>query len=441
MTGVVEDLAATAVGLRPRASAPPAQRWARRAFIDWLGVTLGGADELPARALRIGSELDGTGQCRIVGRTERAPAAMAALVNGTAAHTLELDDIYAPGLYHPGSPTIAAALAVADRRNLDLRRLLRAVVIGFEVGCRVAADLGPTHYAHWHTTGTAGALGAAAAAADLADADAPTIANALALAATTCGGLQQTFRSDAAGKPLHAGAAAQAGVVAAVAAGGGLTGAADVLEGPAGLAAGTGSTADWSASRAAPGDALAVERITVKPYQCCGHTFAAIDGALQLRGQGGGPIEKVDEVLVETYSTAIATAGIAAPTSLAERRFSLPHVVAAALTHDPTRPFDPGIAPDAALRTLSERVRLVADPGFDDRFPARRGARVTVLAGGQPHTAEVLDRSGSPEAPLDDRRLGEKFVAASGLGERAVAVLDRLEATEPGTAVRALDLG
>jgi 2-methylcitrate dehydratase PrpD len=436
VTGVVHALGAMAVGLRERACGAEAQRWARRAFVDWLGVTLGGAGELPARALWAGLDLDGYGPSRIVGRAERAPAPLAALVNGTAAHTLELDDIYAPGLYHPGAPTIAAALAVADQRDLDLGRLLRAVVVGFEVGCRVAQDLGPTHYAHWHTTGTAGALGAAAAAADAAGADATTVANALSLAATTCGGLQQTFRSDAAGKPLHAGAAAQAGVVAAAAARSGLSGAPDVLEGPAGLAAGTGTTTGWDVSRASPDDVLAVERITVKPYQCCGHAFAAIDAALGLRTAVAG--RTIDEVVVETYATAIATAGIAAPESLAERRFSIPHLVAAALSH---KRFDPGVVPDGPLLALTRRVRLLPAREFDERFPSRRGARVSVRTGSDLHHVDVPDRSGSPESPLDDERLAGKFVAASGLGERAVALLSALRRADPATRLRDLDLG
>jgi 2-methylcitrate dehydratase PrpD len=431
VSGVVEELAGSAVALRDRASGAEAQRWARRALVDWLGVTLGATEELPVRSLVLGLELGEEGPSRIVGRAERAPAPLAALVNGSAAHTLELDDIYAPGLYHPGAPTIAAALAVADQRDLDLGRVLRAVVVGFEVGCRVAADLGPTHYAHWHTTGTAGALGAAAAVADLTDADAATIANALALAATTCGGVQQTFRSDAAGKPLHAGAAAQAGVVAAAAARGGLSGATDVLEGPAGFAAATGTATDWAHSRTAPGDTLAIERITVKPYQCCGHAFAPIDGALRLRTEISG---EIDEITVETYGTAIATAGILAPVSLAERRFSIPHLVAAALAGET---FDPGVEPDEPLRALTRKVRLVADPEVDARFPARRGARVTVRAGSGTHTADVPDRSGSPEAPLDDARLRDKFVAASGRGD---VLLKALDAAGPDTPVRDLDL-
>src|SRR5204863_4915935 len=138
--------------------------------------------------------------------------------------------------------------------------------------------LGASHYRHWHTTGTAGAVAAAAAVGDVMELDASQLAHALALAATTAGGLQQTFRSDAGGKPLHAGAAAQAGVVAVAAARGGVTGAGDVLEGPAGFAAATGTATDWAACRAGTDRPLAIEQVTVKPFACCGHAFAPIDG-------------------------------------------------------------------------------------------------------------------------------------------------------------------
>lgn len=438
-TGVVEALAGQAVAHRARMAEPDVQGWARRAFVDWLGVALGGSTGLPARALLAGL-LPAAGPSRVIGSTERVAPSVAAMVNGAAAHTQELDDIYAPGLYHPGAPTVAAALAVADRVDTSVGRLLRAIAVGYEIGCRVAADLGPAHYAHWHTTGTAGALGAAAAVADLHDADVPTFANALSLAATMCGGVQQTFRSDAAGKPLHAGAAAQAGVVAAAAAAGGLTGALDVLEGPAGLAVATGTDTQWQSSLAVWDEQPAIARITVKPYQCCGHAFAPIDAALSLRDRVRGAA--VDEIVVETYSAAVAVAGIAEPVSLAERRFSIAHLVSTALTHDPAQPFDPGVEPDAELRTLTRRVRLVVDREFDERFPSRRGARVTVSVNGDRYSAEVPDRSGSPEKPLDDEQLRAKFVTASGLGPaQAADLLDRLAATEPSRPVRALDLG
>ena len=159
---VASSLAQHAVELRQ--TVPPAAT--DDAIVDWFGVAIGGSSTVPARAIAAGmSPLTGTS--RVVGTHERAAPSVAALINGTAAHALELDDIYAPGLFHPGAPTIAAALALADQQGSSMPDFRTAVMVGYEVGCRVARDLGPAHYAHWHTTGTAGSIGAAAAAATL----------------------------------------------------------------------------------------------------------------------------------------------------------------------------------------------------------------------------------------------------------------------------------
>ena len=407
--GVVAHLARRALELRPQPLSAAVEAAARNALVDWLAATVGGSAEPIVLALLDGLE-PGTGSSRIVGHDLRAVPSLAALVNGTAAHTLELDDIYAPGLFHPGAPVIAAVLAVADQLGVTFGRLLRAVVVGYEVGGRLSADLGPTHYRHWHTTGTAGAVAAAAAVADLYELNEERLAHALSLAATTCGGVQQTFRSDAAGKPLHSGAAAQAGVVAAAAARGGVTGAADVLEGPAGFAAATGTTTAWAASRSNGAGPLVIERITVKPYQCCGHTFAAIDAALELRA-AGIDLARIEQIEIDTYSAAVTTAGIAAPSTDAERRFSLAHLVVTGLALGAGDMFSDAAASDPTVQRLVPRVHLAVDEEYDARFPARRGARVRVVfADGGEKMCDVPDRSGSPERPLSAGRLADKFV-------------------------------
>jgi 2-methylcitrate dehydratase PrpD len=439
---VVGALAECAVRVRRAGVSAVVEAAARNAFVDWVAVTLGGSDQPIVTALLDGLE-PGPGSSRVVGRGLRTMPSLAALVNGSAAHTLELDDIYSPGLFHPGAPVVAAALAVADQHDVTFSRLLRAIVVGYEVGGRLSTDLGASHYRHWHTTGTAGAVAAAAAVGDLVDLDSTRLAHALALAATTTGGLQQTFRSDAAGKPLHAGAAAQAGVVAAAAARGGVTGAADVFEGPAGLAAATATTTDWAASRSGLDSSLVIERITVKPYPCCGHTFAAIDAALELRARGVAA-DEVERIVVDSYATAVATAGIAAPRTDAERRFSLAHLVSAALVLGPDGMFSSAASTDPAVRRLVPRVRLAVDEVFDKRFPARRGAQVqVVLADGQRLAVDVPDRTGSPERPLSAERLADKFATTAGplLGggaRRAHAALLAMPVESP---VAALDVG
>jgi 2-methylcitrate dehydratase PrpD len=440
--GVVGALAARAMALRDAPLSNRVAAAAERAIIDWLGVTLGGSRAAPARALASGlGPL--TGPSRLLGDGQTAPPTVAALVNGTAAHALELDDIFAPGLFHPGAPVIAAALAVADQTRAPGETLLRAVVTGYEVGCRVAADLGPAHYARWHTTGTAGALGAAAAAAEVLRADERTFASALALAATMASGLQQTFRSDAMGKPLHAGNAAQAGVVAAISAAGGITGAPDALEGDAGLGAATGSVSGWEQSRRPLGQDLAITAVTVKPYPCCGHAFAVIDAVLRLRRRGLAAPD-VTCLDVRTYAVAVTVAGISSPRTVAERRFSIPYLAAIALADGEVT--DAGVATDrgaAEFSRLTSAVRVSVDPACEERFPGRRGARVTALTRtGATMAADVPDRSGSPQNPLSVAKVERKFLAASApvLGARGPDLLRQVRMLRSGGSVAELCL-
>lgn len=441
MTTATEALARAAVDSRSRPLPEPAVRAACTTIVDWTAVTVAGAAAEPAVALRTALVVD-AGPCRLLGTDATASAETAALINGTAAHTLELDDIYAPGLYHPGAPIIAAALATAERLGTGGADLVRGVVVGYEVGGRVASTLGAAHYRHWHNTGTAGAIAAAAAAAEILRLDAGPFAHALALAATTGAGLQQTFRSDSMGKPLHSGHAAQAGTVAAFAASAGFTGTPSVLDGEIGMGAVMSDSPSWEAVGAPFGPDFLVQRTSIKPYPCCGHVFAAIDAALQLRA-AGVRAEDVTAVTAESYSTALAVAGNPAPTTPFEAKFSMPFVVAHALVHGEVAAgaFTDGLADDRVV-DLMKRVVLRPGEEFDEAFPGRRGARVTVAdRAGTERSATVPDRRGDPANPVTPEQLDAKFrsLVEPVLGAGRTAELNRLlEALPAIPDVRAL---
>lgn len=407
----LESIAHEAISFQGRDLTPQALAAAKGVVMDWMGVTCGGADGVVAASL-VGSLTGSQGPCRILGSEASTIAPMAALINGTAAHTLELDDIYAPGTFHPGAPVIAAAFAIGEMERASGLAFIRAVITGYEVGNRIASDLGPAHYRAFHTTGTAGALGAAAASASLMGLDAVRFTHSLAISATLAAGLQQTFRSDAVAKPLHAGNAAQAGVVAALAARGGATGALDILDGDLGMGTVMAEGTSWVRTREPWGPQALVEMTTMKPYPCCGHTFAAIDAAGLLR-RTVGPLESIDEIVVETYSVAIDTAGIARPMTSAEARFSIPFTVAVMLSFgqvDLDSFSDSSIADPEVMRLLN-LVRLERSAEFSEAFPDRRGARLTIrLRNGKTQQISVPDRFGSPENPMSGELLERKFL-------------------------------
>ena len=447
---VVDRFAGFAESFRARRLATQLLHHAKRAVIDWYAALLPGAATAPAVLLEraFAEELD-RGESRLaLGR--HATARVAALINGAAAHTVEVDDIFRDGIYHPGAPTIAAALSLAQARRSTGEAFLRAVIVGYEISTRIAAAMGRTHYKYWHNTGTIGCFGACGAAAELLGLDAKRFAHALATAATFSAGLQQAFRMDSMSKPLHAGRAAEAGVTAALAASEGVTGSLDVLEGEAGFgrAMGYGASGDgpdWERGLATLGEDFHIARMTIKNHACCGHAFAAIDGALALKAQMGVAAGEIARVRIGGYRATLEVAGISDPVTPAEARFSTPYLVATALTHGSVRldAFGPARLEDPATRSLMRCVELTLDPGIDAAFPAQRAARVAIESrDGRRGEHFQPTRKGDPDAPLSDAELDHKYLelASPVLGEeRALKLLARLwrlesEATLDGAA-------
>ena len=401
-------------------------------LIDWYAALLPGAVVPPATALEraLADELD-RGEARLVlGR--RATIRAAAIINGSAAHTVEVDDIFRDGIYHPGAPTIPAALALAQARRASGEAFLRAVIVGYEISTRIGAAMGRAHYKYWHNTGTIGCFGAAAAAAELLQLDTKRFAHALATVATFSAGLQQAFRMDSMSKPLHAGHAAEAGVTAALAAAEGVTGSLDVMEGEAGYGRAMGDGPDWEKALATLGRDFHITRMTFKNHACCGHTFAAIDGALAVQSQLGVAARDIERVRVGTYRAGLEVAHYEDPHTPAEARFSLKYVVASALAHGSVRlaAFERPRLEDALTREVMRRVDVAIDPELDATFPGQRAARVSIVAR-DGRRAEHLQptRKGDPDAPLSDPELEAKYLelAAPVIGdERARALLARL---------------
>ena len=433
---VVERFAAFAETFRTQPLPAEVLHHAKRAVIDWHAALYPGAVMAPATLLEraLAEELDHGGARLALGR--RAPARSAALINGAAAHTAEVDDIFRDGIYHPGAPTIAAALALAQAGRASGAAFLRAVVVGYEISTRIGVAMGRAHYRYWHNTGTIGCFGACAAAAELLGLDRGRFAHALATAATFSAALQQAMRGDSMSKPLHAGNAAQAGLTAALGAREGVTGALDVLEGEAGYGRAMSDGPDWDKALATLGREFHVTRMTFKNHTCCGHTFAAIDGALALKARMGIEARDIERMRVGTYKAALDVAGIEQPTTAAEARFSLKYVVATALTGGSVRfaAFEPERLEDPATRALMQKIDLALDPELDAAFPRQRAARVAIGASGG-RSAEWLQptRIGDPDAPLSDRQLEDKYLELAGpvLGEApARALLERLWALE-----------
>ena len=142
---------------------------AKQHILDTLAAILSGS-RLRAGQLAAGyvEKLGGAPQATVIGTSLTVPAVNAALANGMAGHADETDDSHLGGRFHPGCAIVPAALAVAERYDLTGRDLIRAVVLGYDVGARLTMALYPEAKPARHSTHSlAPAFGAAAAAAAL----------------------------------------------------------------------------------------------------------------------------------------------------------------------------------------------------------------------------------------------------------------------------------
>jgi 2-methylcitrate dehydratase PrpD len=414
---------------------------ARRALIDWFAAMLPGCRQPPATLLAaaLASER-GAGNAFSYVDGNTAGIRHAALLNATASHVVEFDDIHRDSGLHPGGPTIAAALAAAQARGASMDTLLRAITAGYEVSCRIGLAVQPSHYRYWHITGTVGGFGAAVAVGVVLGLDETKMAHAIATIATMSGGLQQAFRGEGMSKPMHPGHAAEAGALAAMAAAAGVTGALDVLHGPVGFAAATSEdTGKWDKALAGLGEApFAITGITFKNHGCCGHIFAALDGLRTMQQSHGFTAEDVAAIHVGGYGPTKDICDRPSVETEQQARFSLQYCAGAMLVLGGVRiaAFTPERLADARIRAVMPKVSVSLDPELAHAYPAKRAARLRVtLADGR-----VLDhfqptRKGDPDAPFSETDLAEKFLELAVPVIGAVPAQALLESLRQGSAL------
>ncbi len=442
----MSDPAATRLGgfiaAASRTHNPLALERARTAFLDTIGCMLLGAPSEPARIARQAMAAWGQGDAVVIGTSEAAPAPFAALANGTAAHAYDLDDYEDPGNTHPSAVLVPALLALTAERETSGAELLDAYIVGLEAIMRLGEAVNLSHYnMGWHSTRSLGTIGAAAAVSRLMHLDAGQAAHAVSLATSMGGGFTSQFGTTA--KPLHAGLAAQGGLMAASLAAAGATSGAQTLDGPVSLAslmAAPGEVRFGAFDRLGAPWGIEQHGICIKVHSSCGYTHRAIDGALRLRARHRiepGEIASIRVGLVEAHRAILPFDVARTP---AEALFSVPHTVAPALIRGAVVPadFTDAAVSDHVVQALAAKVTVETrkplrpainiDP--DDPDPIE----ITLTDGATLETSVAVPR-GAPSDPLSPDEVLAKFhrcAAVSAAKSRAEGIaelcirLDRL---------------
>jgi len=437
---IIEGIAERVGAIRYDGLPPEAVRWAKAAILDTVGVTLAGAGapcaQIAAGVLGVGEA--GGGPCLIFGSGRRAAPLDAALVNGTAAHALDFDDVSNSLGGHPSAPILPALFAlgeVLDRPEKPIggRDFITAYVAGFETETRIARSVHFHHYEKgWHPTATLGVFGAAAASCHLLGLDRAKTAQALAIAASLASGIKANFGTMT--KPLHVGHTARNGLLAALLARDGFTANNAALEHQQGFLMvfnGAGNfdaeimLRDWGQ----PYD-IVRPGLGVKQHPCCGSTHPAIDALLLLRSEHDITPERVARIDSWTHPRRLAHTDRPDPQSGLDAKFSVQYCLARALLDGRIRleHFEGEAFRDPAVRRMMQRIHAAPHPEMNAAADEHLGAEVRItFDDGRTIAQRVGAALGrGPDNPLPEEALLGKFADCAGRALPAAQV-DRVQ--------------
>jgi 2-methylcitrate dehydratase PrpD len=423
-----------------------AVHWAKVAILDTVGCTLAGSTEPCARIVdRVTTGGASSGACLIFGTNRRAGPLDAALINGTASHALDYDDVSNTLGGHPSAPILPALFALAETHAVDGRAFIAAFVAGFETETRIARGVNFHHYEKgWHPTATLGVFGATAACCHLLGLPPHRTAVALGLAASFASGIKANFGTMT--KPLHVGHSSRNGLLAALLAADGFSANPAAFEHKQGFLLAFNGAGNFDAGAmlrdwGSPWD-IVEPGVGIKQYPCCGSTHPAIDAMLMLVREHDLTPEQVERVDSWTHPRRLAHTNRPDPNSELDAKFSVQYCLARALTDRAVKleHFIGDSFRDPAIRALLPRIHAAPHPEMNMDTRDHFGAEVRVtLKDGRVQTQKVRQAVGRGSAdPLPPALLEAKFVdcaslvlppgLASGAARALLSVLRGLEA-------------
>jgi 2-methylcitrate dehydratase PrpD len=389
----------------------------KRAMLDFVTCAIAGSAMPVSRALlSYFEENDATRSATVIGSGIKLSAPNAALVNGANVHGLDFDDGHTHGSAHPGGVIFPAALAAAEQHGADAKAIVVAVVSGYDVMLRIAAAMHPASARRgFHNTALAGVFGSAAAVASLLQLDAQCCGHAFGLAGSFAGGIREYLDEGAEVKRIHPGKAARDGLLCAELARRGITGPTKILEGRYGFFhTHAGGEVKWPRLLEGLGQRFEISDVYFKPYPCCRHYHAVIDGICALREEHRFNAADVLHVDLGIYAVGVNGHDHRHCDTLLDAQMSAPCAAALALADGKVAA--PQFLPDSLnrpeVRALIERIDTHIDPECERIYPGTRSGAVHILLRDERRLeARVLEPKGEAANPMSDADLEAKFRA------------------------------
>ena len=390
--------------------------WAKLAIIDTIGVALAGVvtetAQIPRRVMPVTVV-----PSQIIGVNQQCDPITTALLNGTAAHALDFDDMTQNMMGHPSVAILPAALALADAHHASGQALLKAYVIGFEAAARIGRGMTYKHHDQgWHSTGTLGVFGAVAAASHLLALTEDQTATALSIACSMSSGVRVNFGTMS--KPLHAGLAGRNGVLAALMAKEGFTANMEAFEHRQGFFAvyNDGVPVDPEAMLNdwfAPPEILD-PGVCLKLYPCGAHTHPFIEMAKSLVAEHSISLSDIERIDALSETSRHHHTNRPQPRSGLDGKFSVQYTMARTLLNGAPRleHFTDDAVNDAEINNVMALIHAAPHPDFDTSWADQYGGEVVMtLKSGTTYRARIEHQiARGPSTPLSEDELRGKFL-------------------------------
>ena len=404
---------------------PAAVDAALRGIVDTVGCIVAGADTELGRTMRRHCETE-IGPCR-VWPDARTSMRAAALANGAMGHAHDVDDSSETMRGHPSVPVIPALLAIADATPRSGRELVAAYVIGIEIEGKIGRATITSHPERgWHTTLTLGTLGATAAAANLLRMPEDQIRNALGIAVSMCSGVRVNFGTQT--KPLHAGIAAQNGIMATQLASLGVQASGIAIEGYQGFfdafAGYEGTNAHLAVNAIGEPFEVIDGGLDFKRYPSCSLSHPPLDIILDAIADGSIDPHDIAEVRCGVGYRLHTNMPYDRPQSGLQGKFSMHYCIAAALRYGRCwfEQFTDEAVADPGVRALLNKVKVYIHPDLQGvESLANDFSDIEVIHGSGRRFHRRLHKSkGHPSNPFTWDEHREKFLrcTAPTLGPR-----------------------
>jgi len=380
-------------------------------ILDTIAAMISGSRLAPGmRAIGYVKTLGGVKEACVIGSNIITTAVNAALANGMLAHADETDDSHAPSLTHPGCGIVPAALAMAERERRNGAALLRAVALGYDVGCRLTQSLDAYQFREdGHSTHSFGPMfGAAAAAGALAGLRERQVRHLLSFTAQQASGVSCWMRDgehvekafDFGGMP------ARNGVAAATMVAHGFTGVDDVFAGERSFFVAYGRKPDPAALARGLGDNYEIMNTNIKRWSVGSPVQAPLDSLRDLILEHQIKATDVEKVVVR-----VAHQGANTVDNRDMPDICMQHMCAVMLidgnvtfasSHDEKR------MRDREVLALRNRIELRGDDALSAAMPSRQGIVEVSLRDGRELRRQTTAVRGTAENPMTRGEVDEK---------------------------------